>query len=260
MSDIEKRSNLSSHYQDMESIINTLLDKEIIDFISDKEIEEVEKYILEYDSQLLGFSERLKEWKNTNTKVFEEYIAKGIKDYKTISGQKDKIDYELGAYEFWNNMLDVKNENSIKQHLISKLIPVFNSVLQNNLDYVYGGAMTIFFDSMFNEKILFNGHETEYIELSTGERLKMNIAVNFSIFDLTRINLAGSSVIFLDEVFTNVDLPTIKMFIDMVREKYAKESAVYLISHQAEIEEFSQPETKTIIYKENGDSSIREAK
>ena len=245
----------------VEKIVITFADDfELCQLVETKSYDEMIEFIDEFGSVLEIKEKELEKVKSQDISIFKKYIEKNVAEYQNIKKRKNEVDFDFGAYDFWYNVLDLKNENSIKQHLVSKLIPVFNQVLQANVDYVYQGKMHVSFDSMFNETIIYDGQPVDYIELSTGERLKLNMALNFSIFDLTRINLLGSSVVFLDEVFVNVDVATLKLFIDMIRDKYAKTSAVYFISHQAEIEEIVQPQTKMLVQKKNGDSSIAEMK
>ncbi len=161
-----------------------------------------------------------------------------------------------GIYEFWIEVLDFKNENSIKQFVVSRVIPIFNSFVQQMVDAIFKGDMIITFDSFFNETIIFNGEDYDYEELSTGQKMKLNFCINLAIFDLTRVNLDGCSVIFMDEIFTNVDMPSILSFLNIIRERYAQSNGVYIISHQSEVKENLNPETITRIDKVDWSSNI----
>ena len=59
-----------------------------------------------------------------------------------------------------------------------------------------------------------------------------------------------------DEIFTNIDYPSIAAFTNMIRSKYAEDSAVYVITHQSEAIDILQPETVTTVIKENSSSRI----
>jgi len=74
---------------------------------------------------------------------------------------------------------------------------------------------------------------------------------------MARINLAGSNIMFLDEIFVNIDSPSIKLFVDLIKEKYSQGNAVYVISHQKDVEEYMEPITKTIIEKKDGFSFVK---
>ena len=124
------------------------------------------------------------------------------------------------------------------------------------MNQIYNGNLSLVFDAFFDETILYDDESFHYHELSTGEKVKANLGVNLSIFDMTKINLNGSSVIFIDEIFSNVDEPTIKAGLKLIEDKYAKDSAVYLISHRPEVIEYLQPTSIIKIVKENKESQI----
>lgn len=174
-------------------------------------------------------------------------IAKKI---KALQSKKDMLDY-------LSVILDIKQENSIKQHIINKIIPVFNNSLQDIVDIIFDGNMLVSFDSFLNETIYFNNKGYAYGELSTGEKNALNLCINLSIFDLTRINLNGSNTIFLDEIFTNLDKSFIYKFIHLVADKYTETSSVYVISHNKTVEENINPKTNILIEKSNGKSFIK---
>ncbi len=170
--------------------------------------------------------------------------------------KKDLLLKFKSMYDFWINRLDFKNEDSVKQFVVMRVIPVFNNCVQQMVDAVFKGDLVITFDKFFNETIIFNGQDYEYDELSTGQKMKLNFCINLAIFDLTRVNLDGCNIIFFDEIFTNVDLPTILTFLDIIRERYAKNNGVYLISHQTEVKENFIPDTITRIEKRDWESAV----
>ena len=68
---------------------------------------------------------------------------------------------------------------------------------------------------------------------------------------MTQINLISSNLIFFDDVFINIDLPNTIKFLDLIKKKYSGKSAVYLISHDKNVENNVQPLTKTVIQKKD---------
>ena len=178
------------------------------------------------------------------------------KSAKKISSSLQKLEATFEELIFLESALDVREENSIKQYAVSTVMPVFNELLRQNLDQAFDDQLTIVLDQLFNETILYNGIDYGYHELSTGERVKLNLCVNLAIFDAMRLNVMGSSAVFLDEIFTNIDAPSISTFASLFREKYSNGSAVYAITHQAEAIEAIAPQSVTTIVKENGASRI----
>ena len=186
----------------------------------------------------------------------ESEIALNTNTLQVLQTKKSNLVLKKRMLEFWESILDFKTENSIKQYIISKIIPIFNYLLQQIVDAVYCGDMVITFDNFFNETIIYKNNVTLYDELSTGEKAKLNFCIYLAIFDLIRINLNGINVIFLDEIFNNVDLPTIKIFITIIKERYAKDNGVYIISHQSEVRDNLYPQSVIRIEKTEETSKI----
>lgn len=189
--------------------------------------------------------------KQTKDKI-KEYKLK----YDELVSERDILRKKELINHWWLDKLDIRNADSIKQYIINKIIPVFNNILQRIVDYVYFGELEIIFDNFFNETILKNSQLYSYEELSTGERGKLNLCINLAIFELTRINMHGCSVMFVDEVLVNVDISTVQLFIDLFREKYSKNCAIYFISHQEEVMQKLKPESIIKIIKKNDRSNI----
>lgn len=183
-------------------------------------------------------------------------IEKTKTELQEYEANHQRILRQKNIFEFWSNALDFKTENSIKQYVISTIIPLFNYTLQKVVDAVYKGDLVISFDNFFTETIIYHGEDYQYDELSTGEKTKLNFCISLAIFDLTRINLDGCNVIFMDEIFNNVDLPTIIIFLDIIREKYANNNGIYIISHLLEVKENLNPQSITRIEKRDKCSKI----
>lgn len=168
------------------------------------------------------------------------------------------LETKLKMLEWWEEVFDLDNEQSIKNYIVSKIIPVFNNILNEHLKYAFEG-MTITVNNLLEETIIKDGDIYDYHELSTGERLKLNLCSNFTIFDLTRMNLNGTNLIFMDEIFNNVDFPTISRFMELIKKKYTDHSATYMISHLSSVNDQIEPKSITIIEKEDKRSKIRKA-
>jgi len=189
-------------------------------------------------------------------------LQKEIKDHLYIlkdwnDKKKDNLKQQ-SIYQFWLNVLDFKSENSLKQFVITQIIPLFNNFVQQMIDVVYKGNLIISFDNFFNETIYYQGEEWKYDELSTGEKMKLNFCINLAIFDLTRVNLDSCSVIFMDEIFTNVDTPTVIEFLDIIRERYAQANGIYIISHEQKVKDNLKPNSTILIEKRDRVSEITE--
>lgn len=170
-------------------------------------------------------------------KLLIEKIRKSNFDIKQLQANKDDLSKRLIWCDKAIALLDINQEDSIKQHILSEIVPVFNDILQKNVDYIYENQMTISFDNNLNESIVYKSEQYDFKELSTGEKTRLDLCISFSILELTRLYLGGFNVLFLDEVFSNIDEYFIIKFLKLIKEKYQDNTAIYIISHSAGLRE-----------------------
>lgn len=146
--------------------------------------------------------------------------------------KKTSLEKEIQIGELWNTILDYRNDDSIKKFLLKKIVPVYNNILNAILDIVFQSKLTCTFNDIFEETIIYNGHEFDYEQLSTGEKAKLNIAINLAILNLMRINIGGTNILFIDELFASIDMVSINKYLNILRESYP-EIGIYVISHES---------------------------
>ena len=178
---------------------------------------------------------------------------KALRDITLVQKEKQRT---LAICLIWMKVLDVREETSIKQIIISRIIPAFNSILQLNLDDIYNGLLRITFDSFLNEVMVYEGEEAQISELSTGERARINLCINLAAFELTRINLNASNAIFMDEVFNSMDVYSINKFIKMIKNRYAKDCLIHIVSHSKGVEENLEADEVIKIQRKDRESKI----
>jgi DNA repair exonuclease SbcCD ATPase subunit len=97
------------------------------------------------------------------------------------------------------------SEKGIKQLAIQSILPMFNRYIKElciemNVDY------DIRFDEEFNAVLTHLGEEISPASLSTGETKKVDIIVLLSLIKLVKMKFPMLNVLFLDEVFSSVDM------------------------------------------------------
>jgi DNA repair exonuclease SbcCD ATPase subunit len=189
-------------------------------------------------------------WESKN-KVFEINKLKKENSNKSINLKKQ---IDIGS--FWEDTLDFKNEGSLKNYVVSKVIPVFNNVLRSVLEIIFEGNMEIIFDNFWNENISYYGENYDYGQLSLGEKAKVNLAISLALFSLFRINLGGTSLLFIDEGFSHIDEATIEKYLNLLRSTYSIDTAIFIVSHEYGLHSFI-PDGTYIVSKKNGESSLR---
>lgn len=186
-----------------------------------------------------------------------------LRRYREEKNKKEQL-YESGKLlqkrvalgEFLDATLDFKNEGSLKNYVVSKVVPVFNNVLKSVLDVVFEGKVTVTFDNLWSENISVDGEEYDYSQLSLGEKGKLNLCISLALFSLFRVNLGGTSVLFIDEGFSHIDEGSIEKFLQLLRSTYCKETAVFIVSHEYGLRNFV-PDSTYVVTKRNGESTLR---
>lgn len=184
-----------------------------------------------------------------------ENVRGARKQLQDLAEQRVTIDDGMAKAKFWRDFLDFKNENSIKQHIISKIIPVFNEILQRNVNHIFKD-MDISFDNYFKETVVYNGEPYDIEEMSFGERSKLNFCISLAVLELTRVNQSGTNLLFLDEIFVSISENSIIKFLRLIKERYTKNAAVYVISHNQTVIDHLEPVSNIVITKREGASSI----
>jgi len=180
-------------------------------------------------------------------------LNKDIRDFTNARKIKEKT---LDICSIWLKVLDIREETSIKQLVIAKIIPAFNSILQEILDEIYNGLMKIQFDTYMNEVIEYESDESKKSELSTGERARINLCICFAVRELTTINMNAANALFMDEVFNSMDVYSINKFIALIKRRYAKQALVHIVSHSKGVEENLEADQIIKIQRKDRESKI----
>ena len=97
---------------------------------------------------------------------------KNIREHKKIiKGAETRLEqvyHDIMIGEFWDGALDFRNEGSLKSYIMSKIVPVFNSILKSIADIIFEGKIELMFDNSWNETIIYEGEEFDYYQLSLG--------------------------------------------------------------------------------------------
>jgi len=199
----------------------------------------------------------LKSQKISISEVWEN--IKNIREHKKIIHETefklDLVSHQIEIGEFWDSALDFRNEGSLKSYIMSKIVPVFNSILKSIVDIIFEGKIEIIFDNSWNETIIYEGEEFDYSQLSLGEKAQVNLSISLSLFSILRINVGGTNVLFLDEIFSSMDEDSIEKFISILKSSFSNEMSIFIISHEAGIKNFI-PDSIIKVIKKNKESKI----
>lgn len=141
----------------------------------------------------------------------------------------------LKEQEILKMMCMVLGEDGIKKYITSRFTPIINQIMVDtlssmNLNY------EVEFDDNFNGKIVQNGYNIKYSTLSTGEKKKIDFACVVSIIKFLKISHGDMNVLFIDELFSNVDHNTVGYMIGILKNLADELKLNIFLIHHAPLE------------------------
>jgi DNA repair exonuclease SbcCD ATPase subunit len=143
----------------------------------------------------------------------------------------DSLEGELPYYEFWSVAF---GDSGIRKFVIDGIIPALNARIAYWMQFLIDGKIKLEFDNELEERIERNpsdGDPFVYYGMSGGEKRRLNLAVSQAFAHVMMLN-SGScpSVVFLDEVTTNIDQMGVVGVYNMITE-LAKDRQVFITTH-----------------------------
>ena len=169
---------------------------------------------------------------------FQEIIESDLHELnelkKLIDGKAAEIkelEGEMPYYDYW---ISGFGENGIRKWIIDGIIPELNNRVNYWLQFLIDNKITLAFDNQLNETIERNpadGNPYVYYAMSTGQRRRLNLAVSQAFAHIMMLSAgAAPSLVFLDEVSTNVDGAGIVGIYNMIQE-LAEDRMVFITTH-----------------------------
>lgn len=244
--------------RDLNERYNTI--KERVDKVNERidalNITQEEIDLIENQSDLTALKKELDNCRYRQAQLIIDKIRLSRLKVSQNSAQKKDLAKHLVYCDKAIALLDIDEEDSIKQHVMSEIVPVFNDMLQKNVDFIFENQLVITFDNNLNESIIYKDESFEFLELSTGEKQRLDICISFAIRELTGLHLGGFNILFLDEIFSNIDEYFIIKFLKLIKEKYQDNTAIYLISHSAGVRENAEFDSYINLVMENKSSTF----
>lgn len=173
-----------------------------------------------------------------NLKIVNANYDDLIKDHeqklKEVKEKIDRNDIEVGE---WNEMSELFTK-TLRYNLLDTLIPHINKSIQyyiQKLDQPY----KVEYDQEFKCHIYVDtfGKEISYSNLSTGQKKTLDIAIIFGIFQNIIANV-DFNVIFLDELFSNMDADSRNTMLSLIKENFDEDKSVFIMNHAEMSDDF----------------------
>jgi len=227
---IEKPENKDTNQAILENQLATLIEQVSV---KKKEIEGPSPYTQIQDSNVDETKEKTKKLKEKK---------------QELTAAEDELPY----YEFWTTGF---GDKGIRKFVIEGIIPALNSRIAHWLQFLIDGKIKLEFDNKLEETISRNpsdGDPFVYAQMSRGEQRRLNLAVSQGFAHVMMLNSGiAPSVVFLDEVTTNIDPMGVIGIYNMILE-LAKDRMVFVTTHDQGLLEMLEGCEKLLLEKKGG--------
>jgi DNA repair exonuclease SbcCD ATPase subunit len=191
-----------------------------------EKIVELEKQVEAKKQEIAGVSPYLQIYAAADQEIAQ-------KQTESENKKKEMVDLEdaLRYLEYWVNGFSQKG---IPKFAISLQIPALNNNIAYWLQYLIDGKISLTFNDELEETIQRtppDGDPFVYYVMSGGERRRLNLSVSQAFAHLMSISSDTTpSVVFLDEVTSNIDPMGVVGVFNMIKE-LAKTKQVFVTTH-----------------------------
>ena len=146
--------------------------------------------------------------------------------------RKEKAQYSVLDEVFSNG------ENGFKKYFIDKTVDLFNEKINTFLPFFFEDEIEIRFDKNLNDSIMFRGKETDFEELSSGEKTRAELCVIFSLYFMVQSLFGcGTNLLAVDELLDRgLDEQGIRAA-KSVLDDISKNTLVFVVTHRDDLKE-----------------------
>lgn len=234
-------SNKNSTFQnlDKDKVENLNAIKAVNQNIVNKkaELSKIEKNIFEIETSLKNHENELIK----NNKTITEYIDK----ISTLEKEIEETDKIIKDFEFKRQLSDyfyklLGSKGELRPYLLNKDIECLNLFMQRYISKFFdntevtlklnGASIEILIDS--------KGIKKSVSSLSGGEKKRLNLAIQFALYDLLKMTAQISfNILWLDEIEAQLDTLGIQQLINIIDDKSEEIESVMWITNSNDVKE-----------------------
>jgi DNA repair exonuclease SbcCD ATPase subunit len=195
-----------------------------------KKVEEEKALIKELAFQQIKFGNELRKVKD-GVDLIDDLLIKKREDLDKTQKELDICVKNKNILTFIENIV---GEDNVRRLVVADLIKMLNKQIQTYLSSM-GADYTCMFDKDLNYTFITSNGETEYGSFSSGEKMRLSIAISFAFRDFI-VNRSGinSNILILDEYIDgNLDDLAVTEIFKILREfNVLYNQNIYVISHR----------------------------
>ena len=205
---------------------------------SGNQLNKYNREINDIKSRITSLKARIETLNIKDNKALQSSIEEFQRKIAEMNSKKDASSAIVGDRTtqsvYYDKALDVFSDLGIKQWMIEKIVePINHFIVENIRDLNL--PFTIELDKEFDAKVFDGGEEVDPDTLSTGEARKVNICIMLAYLKLIRMR-RHVNVLFLDEVFSSIDMESIKDILAMFRRFASDYNVNVLLVHHSELD------------------------
>jgi DNA repair exonuclease SbcCD ATPase subunit len=167
--------------------------------------------------------------KERGTSAIETLKSKLLEDLDTLNAEKEALEEEKVLVDFLTIMFS--DNGGIKKYIANHYVPIINDLMSQMLQYMDLNYI-IKFDENFDAEIVQNGMKIKYATLSKGQKARVDFATIISFVKFLKLQFGELNLLFLDELFSHVDINGMNDMIDILRNlSNDMKLNIYLIHH-----------------------------
>lgn len=203
------------------------------------ESSEAKSKYYQVDAQITSIKREISDLSRQGTRTSDKHLVEVIQNIKTeIQTGQTSLGERQEKLKVSQEMEMILSDNGMKRMLMSQIIPLLNKKILKTAK-VLEFKFAFEFDLEFNPIITHLGMQVSPDSLSAGEQKKMNLIVLLCILELIKLKHNKVNLLFLDEVFSSLDVDSIFRVVDLLK-TFAKKynMTVFVISHDPLPEEY----------------------
>ena len=191
------------------------------------------------DAQVSTVKREIQQLSQQGKQTSDKHLVEVIKNIETEIGTAGtSLAIQTEKLKVSQEMEMILSDNGMKRMLMSQIIPLLNKKILKTAK-VLEFKFAFEFDLEFNPIITHLGMQVSPDSLSSGEQKKMNLIVLLCILELIKLKHNKVNLLFLDEVFSSLDVDSIFRVVDLLKTFSKKYNmTVFVISHDPLPEEY----------------------
>ena len=166
--------------------------------------------------------------KERGTSSIDSLKTKLLEDLEKLKNERKLLEKEKELMDFLNVMF---GDGGIKKYIANHYVPIINDLMREMMDYMDLNYI-ITFDNNFDAEIVQNGMKIKYATLSKGQKARVDFATIISFVRFLKLQFGELNLLFLDELFSHVDINGMNDMIDILRNLCNDMKLnIYLIHH-----------------------------